>query len=111
VDVLDGLSQDDPGQLVELIELFAATAPADASNLRSALERAAPASIAMAAHTLKGSAGNFGAAPLCDLCLQIEEAALHDSLEAAGDLITRAERELDRLLEAMQAYRNARLPA
>ncbi|MEP7308908.1 MAG: response regulator [Acidobacteriota bacterium] len=58
--VVDRLKQDDEGQLVMLIELFGATAPTDVADMRRALKQANPAGLSMAAHTLKGSCGNFG---------------------------------------------------
>jgi light-regulated signal transduction histidine kinase (bacteriophytochrome)/DNA-binding response OmpR family regulator len=111
IEVLDSLREDDADHLGRLIEVFAATAATDASNLRRALEHSNAASMSMAAHSLKGSCSNFGAAPLCDLCVQIEEAARSANLDGTADLITRAEQELDRLLKALNSYRRASLPA
>ncbi|MEO8255738.1 MAG: Hpt domain-containing protein [Acidobacteriota bacterium] len=93
-----------------MIELFAATAPTDIANLRRALEQADPAGLSMAAHALKGSCSNFGAASLYGLCIQIEKLALNANLHGAADVITRAGKELDRLLDALHAYRQASLP-
>jgi two-component system sensor histidine kinase/response regulator len=107
IEVLDELKDDDEDHLVALLELFAAAAPIDVTNLRRALEESDPASLANAAHTLRGSCGNFGAGRLTALCQQIEHVAHNGNLEGAADLIRLAEKELDRLLDALNAYRKA----
>jgi HPt (histidine-containing phosphotransfer) domain-containing protein len=64
----------------------------------------------MAAHTLKGSCSNFGASRLRELCVQIEQAALSGKLEGTLDFVEAAEKELYRLIEALESYLKPKSP-
>jgi PAS domain S-box-containing protein len=103
-DLLSRRKEEDKGELAELIQLFAASAPMTISDMQRAVENSSAADLAMAAHTLKGSCGNFGASPLRDLCAQIEQIGLADNIEGAASLIFSAEKKLYRLLEALKPY-------
>jgi CheY-like chemotaxis protein/HPt (histidine-containing phosphotransfer) domain-containing protein len=66
----------DPGQpdpLAELLDLFAADAPAQLERIRLAVAVRDPDALHSAAHALKGSCANLGAQRLADLCLLLEE--------------------------------------
>jgi PAS domain S-box-containing protein len=104
-DVLARLKAEDEEQLAQLIELFVESAPAYISDLQQALANSRARDLALAAHTLKGSCSNFGALPLRDLCARIEQAGLVGRMDGVADLIVSAEKELDRLIEALQPYR------
>jgi two-component system sensor histidine kinase/response regulator len=103
-DALCTLMEYGEGILTELIELFATSAPTSIADMRRALEKSSSADLSVAAHTLKGSCSNFGAAPLHKLCAQIEEAGRSDNLGGIGDLIESAEKELYRLIGALESY-------
>ena len=87
-----------------LIELFTTSAPASIAEMRHALEEANTAGLSLAAHTLKGSCSNFGAAPLRELCVQIEEAGPGGPSDLTANLVTAAENELDRVIQALTSY-------
>jgi len=110
-DVLRNLMEESEIELSELIELFATSAPTSIADMRRALEKSSAADLSMAAHTLKGSCSNLGAIPLRELCAQIEQAGLSGNFDGAVDLIGSAEKELRRLIEALESYRKPKLPA
>jgi two-component system, sensor histidine kinase and response regulator len=93
-------------EISELVDLFVASAPASISEMRLALEKSNLEHLVIIAHTLKGTCGNFGAAPLRELCAQIEEAGLSGDIHSSADLVVSAERELDRLIDALESYRD-----
>jgi HPt (histidine-containing phosphotransfer) domain-containing protein len=64
----------------------------------------------MAAHALKGSCSNFGTSPLRELCAQIERSGQKGNLDGTGDLIVSAEKELYRLIRALEPYRQTKVP-
>jgi HPt (histidine-containing phosphotransfer) domain-containing protein len=68
--------------LAELVGDFLADAPAQLETLRETAVSGDAAGARRAAHTLKGNARTFGAAPLASLCEKTEAAA------GAGDLDT-----------------------
>lgn len=94
-------------ELSELIDLFVAGAPASIAGMRLALEKSNPEHLMITAHTLKGTCGNFGAAPLRELCAQIEQAGLSGDTHSGADLVASAEKELDRLIDALESFRIA----
>ncbi len=76
LETLRRLAPDDGGKFfVRLIDIFAQQLRTMPAEIRRAHERADEETVARMAHTLKGSAGNLGAAPLVELCLRIEESA------------------------------------
>lgn len=91
-------------ELSELIDLFVAAAPASVAEMRLALEKFDPDHLIVTAHTLKGTCGNFGAAPLRELCARIEQAGLSGDMRSGAELVASAERELDRLIDALESY-------
>jgi HPt (histidine-containing phosphotransfer) domain-containing protein len=103
-DALRDLGADDDQQLERLIELFAASAPTSIANMKRALEKSSAADLSLAAHSLRGSSGIFGAAALAGICAQIEQAAEHGKLHGMGDLVASADTELTRLIEALKTH-------
>jgi CheY-like chemotaxis protein len=103
-DAVRRLAADDDQELARLIELFAASAPASIATMKRAVGESNAAELSMAAHTLKGSCGNFGASALAELCAQIEQAADRGDLDRTGELVASAEKELGRLIEALQSH-------
>jgi CheY-like chemotaxis protein/HPt (histidine-containing phosphotransfer) domain-containing protein/anti-sigma regulatory factor (Ser/Thr protein kinase) len=93
---------DDKNEAAQWIELFAATAPGGIVEMKRAHAESRADDLARAAHSLKGSSSNFGASALVNLCAQIEDAVRSGNLEGMGDLIAAAEKELDRVIEALR---------
>jgi PAS domain S-box-containing protein len=90
--VIEGLRElSEPGQpepLVELIELFLKDAHPKLDRMNSALDRKDFTTLALAAHSLKGSASNLGARRLAELCATLEKwAKLPDLTESANILL------------------------
>jgi PAS domain S-box-containing protein len=109
-DVARILMEDGEDELSELVDLFVASAPTNIAGMRRALEQPSAGDLSMAAHTLKGSCSNFGASRLRELCVQIEQAALSGKLEGTLDFVEAAEKELYRLIEALESYLKPKSP-
>jgi HPt (histidine-containing phosphotransfer) domain-containing protein len=72
--------------LREIAVLFEAECPRVLGELRRAIERGDAEAASRAAHGLKGSASNFGAAPAVDAAQRIEQLAREDRIQdARGD--------------------------
>jgi two-component system, sensor histidine kinase and response regulator len=108
-DALRILVEEGNFEVSELVDLFVASAPASISEMRLALEKSNLERLVMIAHTLKGTCSNFGATPLRKLCAKIEQAGLSGDTDSGADLILSAERELDRLINALESYRDTAL--
>jgi HPt (histidine-containing phosphotransfer) domain-containing protein len=79
--------EDDPGLVVELIGLFLDDAPKRMSDIQSSLARGDIASLERAAHTLKSSSANIGAARLSAHCKSMEELARHQKVEGLPSIV------------------------
>lgn len=77
MNVIEGLRElggdDDPGLVTELIAMFLDDAPKRLAEIEGALANGDVKRLERAAHTLKSSAANVGAAGLSQLCREIEE--------------------------------------
>ncbi|MGA8477234.1 MAG: response regulator [Chthoniobacterales bacterium] len=80
-----------------LIELFLETAPHDIEKAVAALRNSHAVDLENAAHKLKGSSTNLGAARLRDLCQQLEKLGREGSLRAAPELLASIEEEFARV--------------
>jgi CheY-like chemotaxis protein/HPt (histidine-containing phosphotransfer) domain-containing protein len=80
-----------------LIEIFLETAPLDIEKARAALRSSQATDLEEAAHKLKGSCSNLGAARLRDLCQQLEKLGRDGSLQNAPELLAAAEEEFARV--------------
>jgi two-component system sensor histidine kinase/response regulator len=109
-DAMRSLMEDGEDELAELIKLFAATAPTNIADVHRAVDNSSAADLTMAAHTLKGGCSNFGKSPLRELCAEIERAGLSGNIDGTADLIVSAEKELYRLIEALESYRKPKVP-
>lgn len=76
IEALRAVSPDDGGKfLTELIDIFLADTPARLTELATATAAGDTKTATRAAHSIKGSAGNFGATTLAQLALEVEHAA------------------------------------
>jgi len=105
--ILNNLMAEGEDVFAELVELFAATAPATLAGMRRALEKSSAGDLSLTAHTLKGSCSNFGATRLRGICAQIEQAALDGKLDGLDDLVDSAGKELSRLIETLKSHHKA----
>jgi CheY-like chemotaxis protein/HPt (histidine-containing phosphotransfer) domain-containing protein len=98
--------------LTDLIDTFLENAAQIFAQATDALSRREPAALALAAHTLKGSCSNFGAAPLQRLCAELEGVARNPDFTGsasaesrAAQLLKAARREFERVSRALVEYR------
>jgi HPt (histidine-containing phosphotransfer) domain-containing protein len=75
IQTLREISPDDPAFLQEIIGLFLEDTPKRLDELDSSLALRDAATLTRAAHSIKGSSGNFGAQKLRTLSAKIEELA------------------------------------
>jgi two-component system sensor histidine kinase/response regulator len=80
-----------------LIEIFLETAPRDIEKAVAALRSSQATDLEEAAHKLKGSCSNLGAARLRDLCQQLEKLGRNGSLQTAPELLASVEEEFGRV--------------
>ncbi|NOT57439.1 MAG: response regulator [Deltaproteobacteria bacterium] len=91
--------------LAELADLFLQDYEAYLSQIHTALATADNKLMAMAAHTLKGSAGNFAATPTCEAAAALEDAGRNGDLSHATEAVGRLETALQQLVPALQQLR------
>jgi PAS domain S-box-containing protein len=101
--VLRGLGvQDGPDLFRELVDLFIGELAPRIEGIRSAIQAADPGAVFQWAHSLKGSAGNFGAGRLAALCGQIEHEARRGSTSESVALMLALEVEARRVRSALE---------
>jgi HPt (histidine-containing phosphotransfer) domain-containing protein len=103
---LDGVGR--PGLVAQLITLFLETAPDTMEALHTAHARRDLDGVARAAHRLRSSASNFGAARLVDLTRQIERRAETDGATQFDTLIADAGAEFARVRQRLEEIKAAR---
>ncbi len=95
--------EDDLQLLVELADMFLSDVPAQLANLAEAVKRGDSEALRIAAHTLKGSAANFSAAPIVQSARQLEALGCERNMGPAPAALATVETEMDRLCEALSA--------
>jgi HPt (histidine-containing phosphotransfer) domain-containing protein len=101
--VLRELFEGDEELMREIAELFLKDYPSRIAEVRDALACADPLRLAQAAHSLKGSLGNFGAAGAVEAALGLELMGRRGVLTNPGEALAALERELVPVLEALTA--------
>jgi HPt (histidine-containing phosphotransfer) domain-containing protein len=96
-DAILSLVDGDLELLAELVNLFIDTTPQLLTEIREAISRSDNETLAKAAHTLKGSVGNFATKGAYELALQLEQIGRHGSLADAEEVYATLDRELERL--------------
>jgi CheY-like chemotaxis protein len=92
--------------LAEMAELFLQDYAEYLSQIRAALAGSDNKSLALAAHTLKGSAGNFSAAPTCEAAAALEHAGRSGDLSQTTAAVGRLETALQHLAPALEQLRH-----
>ena len=101
---LRGLPDEDGEDLFQrLVGMFVEDGPQAMAGLRDALARDDAKAVVRIAHTVKGGSAYFGAKQFQTLCNTMEQAAKAGDLAPVGDLLTSAERELQRVLAALES--------
>lgn len=96
---------DDPGLVTELIALFLDDAPKRLAEIETALATGDSKLLERAAHTLKSSAANVGAAGLSKLCGEMEERVRSRDLAPLPQLCTSSKASFGRAADALRAIR------
>jgi HPt (histidine-containing phosphotransfer) domain-containing protein len=99
------LRDEGDGLLAQLIDIFVMEAPRQMEQLKRALaEEESPAAFRIA-HTLKGSAGVFGAFTMESLAALVEQAVRAKSFAAAAAAYPRLSAEIARVIATLARYR------
>lgn len=102
---LRALNPDDPAFLRELIDVFLADSPRSLAELEQALAAGDAAQLARAAHTLKGSASNFGADDFAAGAAAMEKLGRLGAIAEAAAALPALRAEYDRVAGALRAHR------
>ncbi len=100
----------DEMMLGELIGLFLQNAPEHLEHARAALQADDLPRLARAIHSLKGSASNFGAQYLCEICTRLEAVAREEQKGVSAFLLDAVDYEFQavaRALEPLRAFANS----
>lgn len=87
--------------LTEMAELFLEESPRFVKDIRTAVERGDTQTLTYAAHTLKGSVGNFAATEAAEAARQLEQMGRKGDLAGADRELARLEAALARLAPAL----------
>ena len=93
----------DDAFLVEVIQAFLDDSPHHVQAAESSFAAGDGEALMRAAHSLKGSCANFGAARLHTLCAELEARGRAGTLEGIGALVTRLESEYALLAGQLEA--------
>jgi CheY-like chemotaxis protein len=94
--------------LQEIIGLFLEDCPRQLGEIRQALAANDAPSVYRATHTLKGSAGNFGAQYLMAVAQHLEARAREENLPASREAFATLEYEAERLMARLTALKEPR---
>ena len=105
IDTVEAMRRVDGDQwlLGELADMFIRRAPDQMLLMREALAAGDGDRLARAAHSLKGSVGNFGAKAAFDAALNLTTVACTGQLEEASGALAALEKEVARLTAALRA--------
>ena len=92
--------------LREIVGLFLDEAPELLRAIRAAVEKRDAVALERAAHTLKGSIGNFGDESAFRFALRLETLGRSGDLAAAPESLAKLEEEVSRLAIALAALRD-----
>jgi PAS domain S-box-containing protein len=90
----------------ELVDTFLDDAATQMATLHGAVERGDVQVARRAAHTLKSNGATFGAQPFAEICRELEALARKGELDAAPEILARADKEWRRAHEALAAARH-----
>ena len=99
--------ENDRELLAEIVQLFKSSLPAILQELRESTAKGDSLEVARAAHTLKGSVGNFGRQAAYRAVEQMESFAKQDDMPRTAAALHVVESELERLQEALEPFRTA----
>jgi HPt (histidine-containing phosphotransfer) domain-containing protein len=107
--VIQGLrelgGEEDPGLLVELIDLYLSDAPQRMAEIESSLAAGDWKLLERAAHTLKSASANIGALGLSAICKELETKARSCDPQVCTSLFRRSAESLERVQNALRSLR------
>jgi HPt (histidine-containing phosphotransfer) domain-containing protein len=106
---IDRLRSSMPGKesvVREMVDLFVADLPGRLGAIRDAIDRADARALAPQAHALRGSAANFGAARLDELCGGLETLGAGGALAGARAMLDALRAEGSRVRDALLALKS-----
>lgn len=104
IQALRDLSPEGDGEFLrELITIYLTDTPKLMAQLQEGLERKDAVVALRAAHTIKGSSGNFGADEFAAMARQIESAAKSGDLPAAAALMPEFQTRFEKVVVALKA--------
>jgi HPt (histidine-containing phosphotransfer) domain-containing protein len=102
IQALRDLSPDGEEFLNELITIYLTDTPKQLAQLEEALSRQDTAVVVRAAHTIKGSSGNFGAEAFAGLAKEIEAHGKANNLPAAAALLPEFKNRFGKVADALK---------
>jgi HPt (histidine-containing phosphotransfer) domain-containing protein len=105
-----GIADGDPELLGELVSLFRETSPALLAEIKTAIGEQNHEQLRRAAHTLKGSAANVGAATLSEAARTMETAVAAGDFTGATNLYEQVAAEILRFAETAEKTLEVRVP-
>lgn len=93
--------------LAELAQVFVEDATAQIEKVRAAVQARSAPDIQKTAHTVKGAAANFHAAPTVAAALALEQMGRAAQIDDADGAFARLEQELGRLVEELRVLGGA----
>jgi len=98
--------RDEGGNLLsDLVDMFITEVPVQLASLAEALAKRDAGATRLTAHTLKGTAGNFGAWRMQTLARAIEDKGRDAALDGASAILTELRAECVRVREALERVR------
>lgn len=94
---------EDPGLFRELVDLYLADTPRLLSALEECLNSGDGSGLERAAHTLKSSSANMGAARLSSLCKDLEAHARSHQFEEVPSLVAEARKVFGKVAGALKS--------
>lgn len=104
---LRAINPDDGGEFLrELLGIFLTDTPKRIEEIQTSLAAGDAVTLTRAAHSIKGSSGNFGAATLSGLAQSIEQAGKSASLGEVATLLPTLRDEFDRVRTALEQVKS-----
>jgi HPt (histidine-containing phosphotransfer) domain-containing protein len=90
--------------LKEVVSIFLEEYPKTMLEIRDAMDEGDPGRLNRAAHSLKGSVGNFGARDAVDLALRLEMMGKNEDFSGGREAFARLAEEMERLGQALEEF-------
>ncbi|MBI2516449.1 MAG: Hpt domain-containing protein [Opitutae bacterium] len=106
IEALRAVSPDDGGAFFcELVDIFLQDTPKRIAEIELSLATKNATDLTRAAHSIKGSASNFGALALCDIARRMEQAGKDQTYPTVQTLLPALQTEFTRVKAALENLR------